>query len=193
MRVRPSSEPSRRAFDWGRANFLQEARTLARFDHPSIVRITRVFEANATPLLVMRFELVSAAPPPPPPFFFFFFFSPPPFFRWRVSAADGYRRAFVAAIDACLRVGTRNGHSQWRNCGKCYLAPSPARSGPTGCLRAYASPFSEARPSSGNCEGAARIASLAHDFGDGREATSWMIECASKRGSSSLFRENRRD
>ena len=27
MRVRPSSEHSRRAFDWGRANFLQEART----------------------------------------------------------------------------------------------------------------------------------------------------------------------
>ena len=57
MRVRPSSEHSRRAFDWGRANFLQEARTLARFDHPSIVRITRVFEANATPYMVMRFEV----------------------------------------------------------------------------------------------------------------------------------------
>ena len=57
MRVRPSSEHNRHAFDWGRANFLQEARTLARFDHPSIVRITRVFEANATPYMVMRFEV----------------------------------------------------------------------------------------------------------------------------------------
>ena len=57
MRVQPSSEHSRRAFDWGRDNFLQEARTLARFDHPSIVRITRVFEANSTAYMVMRFEI----------------------------------------------------------------------------------------------------------------------------------------
>jgi serine/threonine protein kinase len=57
MSVRPSSEHSRRSFDCGRANFLQEARTLARFDHPSIVRITRVFEANSTAYMVMRFEV----------------------------------------------------------------------------------------------------------------------------------------
>ena len=29
---------------------------LARFRHPSIVRITRVFEANATAYMVMEFE-----------------------------------------------------------------------------------------------------------------------------------------
>jgi hypothetical protein len=40
----------------GRANFLEEARTLARFEHPSIVRVARVFEANATAYMVMRFE-----------------------------------------------------------------------------------------------------------------------------------------
>ena len=57
MSVRPSSQHSRRAFDWGRVNFLQEARTLARFDHPSIVRVTRVFECNSTAYMVMRFEV----------------------------------------------------------------------------------------------------------------------------------------
>ena len=40
----------------GPLNFLQEARTLARFEHPSIVRVTRVFEANSTAYMVMRFE-----------------------------------------------------------------------------------------------------------------------------------------
>ena len=34
----------------------QEARMLARFDHPSIVRVTRVFEANSTAYMVMRLE-----------------------------------------------------------------------------------------------------------------------------------------
>ena len=40
----------------GPSSFLQEARTLARFEHPSIVRVTRVFEANSTAYMVMRFE-----------------------------------------------------------------------------------------------------------------------------------------
>ena len=40
MNVRPKSERHRNTFDWGRSNFLQEARTLARFEHPSIVRVT---------------------------------------------------------------------------------------------------------------------------------------------------------
>jgi serine/threonine protein kinase len=56
MSVRPKSERHRQTFDWGRSNFLQEARTLARFEHPSIVRVTRVFEANSTAYMVMRFE-----------------------------------------------------------------------------------------------------------------------------------------
>ena len=46
MSVRPRSERHKETFDWGKANFLQEARTLARFEHPSIVRVTRVFEAH---------------------------------------------------------------------------------------------------------------------------------------------------
>jgi hypothetical protein len=56
MSVRPKSDRHTQTFQWGRANFLQEARTLARFEHPSIVRVTRVFEANSTAYMVMRFE-----------------------------------------------------------------------------------------------------------------------------------------
>src|SRR6202795_4458486 len=56
MCVRPRSDRHKETFDWGRANFLQEARTLARFEHPSIVRVSRVYEANSTAYMVMRFE-----------------------------------------------------------------------------------------------------------------------------------------
>jgi hypothetical protein len=31
------------SFEWGRSRFLQEASTLARFRHPSVVQVTRVF------------------------------------------------------------------------------------------------------------------------------------------------------
>jgi TPR repeat protein/serine/threonine protein kinase len=56
MSVRPKSERHKKPFEWGRASFLKEARTLARFDHPSIVRVSRVFEANSTAYMVMGFE-----------------------------------------------------------------------------------------------------------------------------------------
>src|SRR5436190_20571964 len=56
MSVRAKSDRHKKTFDWGRSNFLQEARTLARFEHPSIVHVTRVFEANSTAYMVMRFE-----------------------------------------------------------------------------------------------------------------------------------------
>ena len=56
MSVRPKSERHRQTFEWGRASFLEEARTLARFDHPSIVRVARAFEANSTAYMVMRLE-----------------------------------------------------------------------------------------------------------------------------------------
>src|SRR4051794_15433328 len=56
MSVHPKSERHKTTFDWGRTSFLQEARMLARFDHPSIVRVARVFEANSTAYMVMRLE-----------------------------------------------------------------------------------------------------------------------------------------
>jgi TPR repeat protein/serine/threonine protein kinase len=56
LSVRAKSERHKQTFEWGRSNFLKEARTLARFEHPSIVRVTRVFEANSTAYMVMGFE-----------------------------------------------------------------------------------------------------------------------------------------
>src|SRR6476619_6837299 len=56
LSVRPTSERHKRTFDWGRTRFLEEASTLARFRHPSIVRVTRVFEAHSTAYMVMDFE-----------------------------------------------------------------------------------------------------------------------------------------
>jgi TPR repeat protein len=56
MSVRAKSERHRKTFEWGRSNFLKEARTLARFEHTSIVRVSRVFEANSTAYMVMSFE-----------------------------------------------------------------------------------------------------------------------------------------
>jgi serine/threonine protein kinase len=46
----------RKSYERGLTSFLREARTLARFEHPSIVRVTRVFEANKTAYMVMRLE-----------------------------------------------------------------------------------------------------------------------------------------
>jgi serine/threonine protein kinase len=46
----------RERYRWGLERFIQEARTLARFDHPNIVRVLSVFEFNGTAYMVMRFE-----------------------------------------------------------------------------------------------------------------------------------------
>jgi hypothetical protein len=44
------------SYQWGLERFLQEARTLAKFSHPHIVRVNRYFEANATGYMVMDYE-----------------------------------------------------------------------------------------------------------------------------------------
>lgn len=54
--VTPRSGADREAFTWGLARFLEEARTLARFKHPNIVRVTRFFEAHGTGYFVMDYE-----------------------------------------------------------------------------------------------------------------------------------------
>jgi serine/threonine protein kinase len=42
-------------FEWGRDRFLSEARILARLDHPNIVAVRRLLEANQTAYLVMDY------------------------------------------------------------------------------------------------------------------------------------------
>ncbi len=54
--VRSRTEELRDRYRWGLERFIQEARTLARFDHPNIVRVLSVFEFNNTAYIVMRFE-----------------------------------------------------------------------------------------------------------------------------------------
>ena len=56
LSVRPKSAQHTKTFEWGRTSFLQEARTLARFRHPSVVQVTRVFEVFSTAYMVMAFE-----------------------------------------------------------------------------------------------------------------------------------------
>ncbi|MDP1716669.1 MAG: hypothetical protein Q8L40_01195, partial [Burkholderiales bacterium] len=43
-------------YKWGLRHFIDEARTLARFDHPNIVRVSRYFEANGSGYMVMDYE-----------------------------------------------------------------------------------------------------------------------------------------
>ena len=43
-------------FQWGLDRFIDEAQTLARFDHPNIVRVYRYFKANGTAYMVLSFE-----------------------------------------------------------------------------------------------------------------------------------------
>lgn len=54
--LRPRTQPLDERYRWGLGRFIDEARTLARFDHPNIVRVQSVFEANDTAYIVMRFE-----------------------------------------------------------------------------------------------------------------------------------------
>ena len=54
--IAPTSTTQAADFRWGLQRFLEEGRLLARFDHPAIVRVYSVFEANSTAYLVMRFE-----------------------------------------------------------------------------------------------------------------------------------------
>jgi serine/threonine protein kinase len=54
--VRPRTEALAERYRWGLERFIGEAQTLAHFDHPNIVRVHAVFEANDTAYMVMRFE-----------------------------------------------------------------------------------------------------------------------------------------
>ena len=52
----PRSMESAADFKWGLDRFIEEAQTLAKFDHPNIVRVYRYFRANNTAYMVLNFE-----------------------------------------------------------------------------------------------------------------------------------------
>ena len=54
--VHPLSGEHGEMYQWGLARFLKEARTLAKFNHPNIVRVLSVFEHNNTAYMVMEYE-----------------------------------------------------------------------------------------------------------------------------------------
>jgi hypothetical protein len=54
--VLPRSDADSPGFQLGLEGFLAEARTLAGFRHPNIVRVSRFFEANRTAYVVMDYE-----------------------------------------------------------------------------------------------------------------------------------------
>jgi hypothetical protein len=53
--VQPRPGEAAESFQWGLQRFMDEARTLASFRHPNIVRVMRFFEANRTGYMVMEF------------------------------------------------------------------------------------------------------------------------------------------
>ena len=53
--IAPKASTFRVDFAWGLDRFLDEARTLARFDHRNIVKVYRYFEANGTAYIVMEY------------------------------------------------------------------------------------------------------------------------------------------
>ena len=54
--VEPLSSTSAEDYRWAMDRFLSEARTLAQFEHPNIIRVINVFEANGTAYMVMQYE-----------------------------------------------------------------------------------------------------------------------------------------
>ena len=54
--VSPKSRSDKDLYKWGLESFLLEARTLASFKHPSIVKVLRFFEQNHTAYMVMEYE-----------------------------------------------------------------------------------------------------------------------------------------
>jgi serine/threonine protein kinase len=52
----PITGELRKEFEWGLERFILEARTLAKFSHPHIVRVIRFFQGNGTGYMVMDYE-----------------------------------------------------------------------------------------------------------------------------------------
>ncbi|MGE3065550.1 MAG: WD40 repeat domain-containing serine/threonine protein kinase [Hyphomicrobiaceae bacterium] len=56
VQATPRSHDCAGDYKWGLDRFIEEAQTLARFDHPNIVRVYRYFRANNTGYMVLHFE-----------------------------------------------------------------------------------------------------------------------------------------
>ncbi|MEO7390614.1 MAG: protein kinase [Ramlibacter sp.] len=56
VRVRGGNTEHQEQYDWGLERFLDEARALATFRHPNIVRVLRYFRENGTAYIVMEYE-----------------------------------------------------------------------------------------------------------------------------------------
>lgn len=54
--VAPNSEAQREFYEHGLKRFLDEARVLAKFRHPNIVRVSRFLESNGTAYMIMDYE-----------------------------------------------------------------------------------------------------------------------------------------
>ena len=54
--VAPKSDQDKEFYSYGLNRFLEEARILAKFKAPSIVRVSRFLEENGTAYLVMDYE-----------------------------------------------------------------------------------------------------------------------------------------
>jgi serine/threonine protein kinase len=52
----PRSQDCQGDYQWGLERFIEEAQTLAKFNHPNIVRVYRYFRANNTGYMVLHFE-----------------------------------------------------------------------------------------------------------------------------------------
>ena len=55
--VEPLSSEHEERFNWGLGKFIDEARAIGNFNHPNIVKVRNVFEANHTAYMVMDYEL----------------------------------------------------------------------------------------------------------------------------------------
>ena len=53
--VKPKSSANKDDYEWGLDRFLDEARTLARFDHPHVNKVYRFFKENGTAYLVLEY------------------------------------------------------------------------------------------------------------------------------------------